>query len=68
MMFWIGMTILVLFLCILCAGYISHMAAIYRDIAHEEAEEYAEKRVDEILEHAEIRVVQRLCIIDEMGK
>ena len=61
-----GSALLLLFFGIIGVGYHKHMKAIYEDIAHEEAEEIADRRFDEACEHAEIRVKQQLVIIDEM--
>lgn len=61
-----GGFVLALFLAILAVGYNAHMQSIYADIAHDEAEEIADDMFEEAIENAEIRVNQRLTIIDEM--
>ena len=61
-----GSFVLALFIAILAVGYNAHMQSIYADIAHDEAEEIADELFEEAVEHAEIRVNQRLTIIDEM--
>lgn len=63
-----GSFVLALVLGILALGYHKFMQSIYSDIAHEEAEEIADELFEEAVEHAEIRVNQRLEIIDEMGR
>lgn len=49
------------------AFYIGWMAQVY-EIAREADEERADEIADELLANAEIRVIQRLEIIDEMTK
>lgn len=63
-----GSFVLALFFGILALAYHTHMSAIYEDIAEENAEEIADKLFEEACENAEIHVVQRLQIIDEMGR
>lgn len=66
--FWCGSGVLLLFLAILCVGYIAHMAGIMEDIAEEKAEDKADRRFEEMLDTAEVHVVQRLVIVDEMRR
>lgn len=63
-----GAFVLALFFGIIALAYHTHMSAIYQDIAEENAEKIADRMFDEACEHAEIHVVQRLQIIDEMGR
>jgi hypothetical protein len=63
-----GTAVLLIFFGIIAAAYHKHMSGIYRDIAEEEADEIADKRFEEAIKDARIKVHQRLEIIDEMGR
>lgn len=66
--FWGGAAVLLVFLAIICVGYIAHMAGIMQDIAEEKAESIADRRFEEMLDTAEVKVTQRLVIVDEMKR
>ena len=61
-----GAVLLAVFIGILVLAYHIHMRSIYRDISHDEATELADEMFDDYCNHAEIRVRQKLLIIDEM--
>lgn len=63
-----GTVLLAVFIGILVLAYHIHMRSIYRDISEEEADEIADKRFEEAIKDARIKVHQRLEIIDEMGR
>lgn len=66
MYYFLGLAVTLLAIVAIVAGYLEHMAEIFGDIANEKAERMAEKRFAEMLDNAEIRVVQRLYVVDEM--
>lgn len=59
---------LLLALGIMALAYNKHMREIYKDIAEEEAQEIAEKKFRDMIRNAEVKVVQRLEIVDEMRR
>lgn len=64
----IGMLVLLSGLAALVITYHRHMKAIYADIAAEDAERIAEMRFKEMKRGMQVRVVQRLQIVDEMRR
>lgn len=64
----IGMIVLLSGLAALAVTYHRHMKAIYADIAAEDAERIAEMRFKEMKRGMQVRVVQRLQIVDEMRR
>ena len=64
----IGMLVLLSGLAALAVTYHRHMKAIYADIAAEDAERIAEMRFKEMKRGMQVRVVQRLQIVDEMQR
>ena len=48
--------------------YHRHMRAIYTDIAEEEAERIANIRFERMKAGMQVRVIQRLAIVDEMER
>ena len=64
----IGMLVLLSGLAALVITYHRHMKAIYADIAAEDAERIAEMRFKEMKRGMQVRVVQRLQIVDEMQR
>lgn len=64
----IGMIVLLSGLAALAVTYHRHMKAIYADIAEENAERIAEIRFKEMKRGMQVRVVQRLQIVDEMRR
>lgn len=66
--FWCAVVLLMIAIAILIIAYIAHMASIMQDIADEKAEHIADRRFDEMLETAEVKVLQRLVIVDEMRR
>ena len=48
--------------------YHRHMKAIYSDIAEEDAERMASERFEQMKAGMQVRVVQRLQIVDEMER
>lgn len=64
----IGMIVLLSGLAALAVTYHRHMKAIYADIAAEDAERIAEMRFREMKRGMQVRVVQRLQIVDEMQR
>ena len=64
----IGMIVLLSGLAALAVTYHRHMKAIYADIAAEDAERIAEMRFREMKRGMQVRVVQRLQIVDEMRR
>ena len=64
----IGMIMLLSGLAALVITYHRHMQSIWSDIAAEDAERIAEMRFKEMKRGMQVRVVQRLQIVDEMGR
>ena len=64
----IGLIVLLSGLAALVITYHRHMKAIYADIAAEDAERIAEMRFKEMKRGMQVRVVQRLQIVDEMQR
>lgn len=64
----IGMLVLLSGLAALVITYHRHMKSIYADIAAEDAERIAEMRFKEMKRGMQVRVVQRLQIVDEMQR
>ena len=64
----LGAAMLLCGLAALVITYHRHMKAIYADIAAEDAERLAEMRFKEMKRGMQVRVVQRLQIVDEMGR
>ena len=63
----IGVIVFTIFLAMIAVGYVHHMNEVMKDIANTEAEEIAEQKFNEMKRNMQIRVRQRLEIIDEMG-
>lgn len=64
----IGLIVLLSGLAALAVTYHRHMKAIYADIAEEDAERIANQRFEQMKRGMQVRVVQRLQIVDEMQR
>ena len=64
----LGAAMLLCGLAALVITYHRHMRSIWSDIAAEDAERIAEMRFKEMKRGMQVRVVQRLQIVDEMGR
>ena len=64
----IGLLFLISSIAAVVVTYHRHMRAIYTDIAEEEAERMANIRFERMKAGMQVRVVQRLQIVDEMER
>ena len=64
----IGLLFLLSSIAAVVVTYHRHMRAIYTDIAEEEAERMANIRFERMKAGMQVRVVQRLHIVDEMER
>ena len=64
---WIGAAILIGTLVVLAAGYILHMKSVLESCVDDKAEQIADRRFNEMLETAEIRVHQKMYLVYGKG-
>lgn len=64
----IGLIVLLSVIVSVIMTYHRHMKAIYADIAAEDAERMANIKFEHMKNGMQVRVIQRLAIVDEMGR
>ena len=64
----IGLIVMLSVIVSVVVTYHRHMKAIYADIAAEDAERMANLRFEQMKNGMQVRVVQRLQIVDEMER
>ena len=62
----LGLIMLLSMAAALCVTYHRHMKAIWADIAEDDAERMADEKFEQMKNSMQVRVVQRLQIVDEM--